>query len=202
VTPFTVLHVCMGNICRSPMAERMLAHRVADRLGDRSQEFLLSESAGAGGWHAGDVMDWSASTELERRGMSHAGFRARKLLAAHIDAADLVLVATREQLEHVEGLRPDGYDRTFVLGQFGRLATQVDPDRLPPFDGTPESAYNRGVALVEAVSEIRGAGGPAPADDLDDPYGRGSAFFTRTADQISTSIDVLVDRLFGESGER
>src|SRR5215213_2499267 len=95
--PFSVLHVCMGNICRSPMAERLLRQAVWERVGDRADELLLSRSAGTGGWHAGEAMNPPAARELRRRGGDDAGFAARRLLGEHIDTADLVLTATAEQ---------------------------------------------------------------------------------------------------------
>ena len=43
--PFAVLHVCMGNICRSPMAERLLRHAVAERVGDQVDELITDANA-------------------------------------------------------------------------------------------------------------------------------------------------------------
>src|SRR5690348_8345302 len=137
--PFTVLHVCMGNICRSPMAERLLVAAAGD--GE-----LLVHSAGTGGWHEGAPMDRSAARQVLARGGDVAGFRARKLRGDHIDASDLILTATAEQVEFVLSLRPDAAARTFVLGEFGRLLASIDVDALPS-----GPVYDRGVALVEAV---------------------------------------------------
>jgi len=97
--PFTVLHVCMGNICRSPMAERLLALAVRERLarsgaGVDPETLLHSHSAGTGGWHAGEQMNPPAARQVHARGGRTEGFAARKLLSEHIDGADLVLTAT------------------------------------------------------------------------------------------------------------
>jgi protein-tyrosine phosphatase len=194
-SPFIVLSVCMGNICRSPMAERLLAHAVRDRLGDQADSWFVSESAGTGGWHAGEDMNPPASRELDRRGVSMSGFRARKLLASHIDTADLVLTATAEQLEFVEGLRPDAAGRSFVLGEFGRLVRRVDETDLPPFDESAEGVHMRAVALVSAVDAARDGASPEPGDDLDDPWGRGETVFRDTADQITDAVESFVDVL-------
>src|SRR5439155_6754683 len=126
MTPFSVLHVCMGNICRSPMAERLLHQAARERVGDKVDELLLSQSAGTGGWHEGDAMNPPAARELRRRGGADAGFTARKLRAEHVDSADLVLTATAEQVDYVLGLRPDAAGRTFVIGEFGRLPGAAD----------------------------------------------------------------------------
>ena len=96
--------------------------------------------------------------------------------------SDLVLCATAEQVSYVLGIRPEAEARTFVLGEFGRLLGRVDPGVLPPAGGAPDSAYARGVALVEAVDAARGGDAvwgsdgerrepSRPSDDLDDPWG-------------------------------
>ena len=69
--PFTVLHVCMGNICRSPMAERLLALAVRERLarsgaGVDPETLLHSHSAGTGGWHAGEQIRVEIMGHYER----------------------------------------------------------------------------------------------------------------------------------------
>ena len=54
---FAVLHVCMGNICRSPLAERLLHLALRKHVGDRVDEEYLSHGAGTGGWHVGEGMN-------------------------------------------------------------------------------------------------------------------------------------------------
>ncbi|MEU4400643.1 phosphotyrosine protein phosphatase [Micromonospora orduensis] len=199
--PFTVLHVCMGNICRSPMAERLLALAVRERLARREQdparaeELLFSHSAGTGGWHAGEEMNPPAARQVVGRGGDVEGFTARKLRSDHIDAADLVLTATADQQEYVVALRPDAAARTFVLGEFGRLLAAVDASVLPPAEATPEAVYARGVALVAAAQDARLGVSALPTDDLDDPWGRGDQCFSRVADEIEETVHPLVGAL-------
>ncbi|GAA1877071.1 arsenate reductase/protein-tyrosine-phosphatase family protein [Asanoa iriomotensis] len=194
--PFTVLHVCMGNICRSPMAERLLALSVRQRLTrvpagtavPEADALVHSHSAGTGGWHDGEEMNPPAARQVRARGGDPTGFAARKLLSEHIDAADLVLTATADQQDYVVALRPDAAARTFVLGEFGRLLPVVDPAALPDGSLTPDAVYARGVALVEAVDAARRGAAPLPADDLDDPWGRGDQTFSRVADEIEETV--------------
>ncbi|WP_330465560.1 phosphotyrosine protein phosphatase [Micromonospora zamorensis] len=199
--PFTVLHVCMGNICRSPMAERLLALAVRERLTRRAEdparaeELVYSHSAGTGGWHAGEEMNPPAARQVIGRGGDVEGFAARKLRSDHIDAADLVLTATADQQEYVVALRPDAAARTFVLGEFGRLLAAVDPTALPPGDATPEAVYARGVALVAAAHDVRLGASALPTDDLDDPWGRGDQCFSRVADEIEETVHPLAGAL-------
>ncbi|MEU7821240.1 phosphotyrosine protein phosphatase [Catellatospora sp. NPDC049133] len=191
MAPFTVLHVCMGNICRSPMAERLLALAVTEQAGPVGADLVLSHSAGTGGWHEGEEMNPPAARQVRSRGGSPDDFSARKLRAEHIESADLILTATADQYDYVVALRPDAADRTFVLGEFGRLLPSVDLTPLPAADRTPDAVYTRGVALVAAVAAARN-GEPAQAkDDLDDPWGRGDQVFARVADEIQSTVHPL-----------
>ncbi|MCP2325140.1 protein-tyrosine phosphatase [Hamadaea flava] len=191
--PFVVLHVCMGNICRSPMAERLLAHEVREAGG--SDDVVHSHSAGTGGWHEGEEMNPPAARQVKARGADPADFAARKLRADHIDAADLILTATADQAEYVTALRPDAESRTFVLGEFGRLIGRVDLGELPPVGETPEDIQVRGEALVAAVNRVRGTAAPLHDDDLDDPWGRGDQTFSRVADEIEATVRPLAAAL-------
>ncbi|MEU4676881.1 phosphotyrosine protein phosphatase [Micromonospora sp. NPDC023737] len=199
--PFTVLHVCMGNICRSPMAERLLALAVRDRLIRRgldpagADELVHSHSAGTGGWHAGEEMNPPAARQVVSRGGDAEGFAARKLRSEHIDAADLVLTATADQQDYVVALRPDAAARTFVLGEFGRLLGSVDAAGLPAAEASPDAVHARGVALVAAAHAARHDAGPLSTDDLDDPWGRGDQCFSRVADEIEETVQPLAAAL-------
>ncbi|WP_213456142.1 arsenate reductase/protein-tyrosine-phosphatase family protein [Rhizomonospora bruguierae] len=207
--PFTVLHVCMGNICRSPMAERLLAAAIRQRVAAvpagaapptaLADELLHSHSAGTGGWHAGEEMNPPAARQVRARGGADGGFQARKLRSEHIDAAELILTATSDQQEYVVALRPDAVDRTFVLGEFGRLLSAIDPAALPPASPTPDALYARGSALVAAVNAARGDEPPEPADDLDDPWGRGDQCFSRVADEIEDTVRPFAALLLPDS---
>ena len=198
--PFTVLHVCMGNICRSPMAERLLVLAAQQRLGKIDPDaglgdLLVSASAGTGGWHEGEEMNPPAARQITLRGGTADGFAARKLTSAHLAGADLILTATADQSDYVHALLPDAAARTFVLGHFGRLLREIDLKSLPPAGADAESFAVRAAALVEAAHRRRGDTESLPGDDLDDPWGRGDQTFQRIADDIDESLYVLVDAL-------
>jgi protein-tyrosine phosphatase len=188
VTPFTVLHVCMGNICRSPMAERLLARAVRDRAGDAGDQLLRSVSAGTGGWHEGEQMNPPAARQVRARGGSAEGFAARKLRGDFLDDADLILTATADQYDYVLALRPEAASRTFVLGEFGRLLAGIDAAGLPAAEQKPDAVHGRGTAIVEAADGLRAGAEAQPGDDLDDPWGRGDQTFQRVGDEIEDTI--------------
>lgn len=110
-----VTFVCTGNICRSPMAEKIVRHAVAEAgLDDR----VRVTSAGTGDWHVGDPADDRAVAELEAHGYPSA-HRARTV-DAEILGADLVIALDRS---HERELRRRGVtdDRLALLRSF-------DPD--------------------------------------------------------------------------
>nr|WP_269440593.1 phosphotyrosine protein phosphatase [Micromonospora tarapacensis] len=195
------MHVCMGNICRSPMAERLLSLAVGERLARRevdparAEELLHSHSAGTGGWHAGEEMNPPAARQVLTRGGSVADFAARKLRSDHIDAADLILTATADQQEYVVALRPDAAARTFVLGEFGRLLAVLDLAALPAAEATADAVHGRGAALVAAAHAARQGTTSLATDDLDDPWGRGDQCFSRVADEIEETVHPLAAAL-------
>jgi len=187
--PFTVLHVCMGNICRSPMAERLLARAVRDRApAAAAEELVRSVSAGTGGWHEGEGMNPPAARQVRARGGQADGFAARKLRGDFLDSADLILTATADQYDYVAALRPDAVPRTFVLGEFARLLAGVDASALPAAGEKADAVRERGLAIVAAVHRLRGDDAPLPADDLDDPWGRGDQTFQRIGDEIEDTM--------------
>lgn len=195
---FTVLHVCMGNICRSPIAERLTLLAAGQRLAKLDPEadlnaLLVSRSAGTGGWHEGEEMNPPAARQIRLRGGSTEGFTARKLAGVHLGEADLILAATADQADYVHALLPEAAPRTFVLAHFARLVRELDAAALPPAGTDPASFEARAAAVVAAADEHRGKGEPLPGDDLDDPWGRGDQTFQRVADDIDEAVYALVD---------
>jgi protein-tyrosine phosphatase len=213
VSRFTVLHVCVGNICRSPMAERLFALALRKRLGDRVDEFYISHGAGTGAWHEGEPMNPPAARELRLRGADAEGFVARKVSRAMIDVSDLILCATSEQVDYVLWLRPDAGARTFVLGEFGRLLPKVDLGTLPSSGESVDEVRDRGIALVHAVDRLRGGGAiwgssgdsrrpPRRGDDLADPWGMTDREFAKVADEIERTVVPLAAALTGPAPGR
>jgi protein-tyrosine phosphatase len=196
--PFVVLHVCMGNICRSPMAERLMVLAAQQRLakldaGVSADDLLRSVSAGTGGWHEGEEMNPPAARQILLRGGSTDGFTARKLVTRHLLDADLILTATADQLDYVHVLRPELTPRTFVLGHLARLLSEIDQAGLPPVGTDPDGFAARAAAVVAAADEIRQSHPAIHEDDLDDPWGRGDQTFTRVADEIDESVYAFMD---------
>jgi protein-tyrosine phosphatase len=179
------------------MAERLLVARLRDELGPVADGLVRSHGAGTGDWHVGQPMNPPAARQVQARGGDPLSFRARSLARRYVEESDLVLTATAEQAEYVARMVPAVAERVFVLGEFGRLAEDVDPAGLPPFAPTAEAVRERGRALVAAVHARRNGARPDVVDDLDDPWGLGEEFFERAADAVEQHLAPLVRGLVG-----
>jgi protein-tyrosine phosphatase len=173
---FHVLHVCTGNICRSPMAEYLM------RAGLSSPEIEVS-SAGTHGL-VGERVQKHAAAVLTARGIDAKAFRARRLDEDLVSGADLVLTATRKHRAAAVLLEPRASARAFTLREFDRLLSAVDPTGLPL---DPEQ---RARALVVAAAAQRGLIRPdrPEDDDIDDPYGEPASQYPVCGALIEASL--------------
>lgn len=100
-----LLVICLGNICRSPMAEGALRHRLqASPLAGRVEV----DSAGTGDWHVGEPPDRRAIACARGHGVDIGGLRARQVRAADFTAFDWLLCADAQNLRDVRQLAPPG----------------------------------------------------------------------------------------------
>jgi len=122
-----VLMLCLGNICRSPMAEAVLARLAPDWEVD---------SAGTGDWHAGEAPDRRTTAELARHGIErrHLG---RQIRPEDFRRFDLILAMDRQNLRNLQSLAPaDATAELRLLGDYDPEGGGEVPD--PYYDG-PEA---------------------------------------------------------------
>lgn len=146
-----VLFVCLGNICRSPMAEGVFQKMVNDAgLSDR----IRVDSAGTGGWHVGETAHRGTLDVLKRHNIAYDG-RARQFAREDFDRFQYILAMDRSNynalLRMLPGERPDahgiltlpsGTQVTMFLGfanRAGLTQTQDVPD--PYYDGRFDEVY-------------------------------------------------------------
>lgn len=98
-----VLMVCLGNICRSPMAEGILRHKAHINGWN-----IQVDSAGTGGWHAGEAPDSRAMAYMERKGISIKKLRARQFTVNDFHEFDLILPMDTDNYRNVSALKPGG----------------------------------------------------------------------------------------------
>jgi protein-tyrosine phosphatase len=128
----SVLFVCLGNICRSPLAEGVFRHLVEERgLADR----FTIDSAGTGAWHVGQPPDPRSTDVAAAHGVALSG-RGRQVRAEDLRRFDVVVAMDRENLRDLQDLlgSTDSHARLHLLREFDPDADQPDvPD--PYFDG-------------------------------------------------------------------
>jgi protein-tyrosine phosphatase len=165
-----ILVVCEGNVCRSPLAERLLAAR------------LPSAQVSSAGTRAlvGAPMDPSTAAEVVRLGGSPEGFLARQLTGAQIDGSDLVLTATTRIRSQVLGESPRALRRTLTLLELAALAPQAPP-------GSPAE-----VVAWAAAHRAQAADGPL---DVRDPIGRSPEAHRQVADVIDRAVRTIATAL-------
>ncbi|MEU8487820.1 MULTISPECIES: protein-tyrosine-phosphatase [unclassified Streptomyces] len=196
---FRILHVSTGNVCRSPITERLTRHALVGRLGDPLVRGLIVESAGTWG-HEGAPMEANAETVLADFGADASGFVGRELLDDHVIRADLVLTATRDHRAQVISMGHSAGLRTFTLKEFTRLVQAIDPATLPdPLDGAGGGVVERARALVRAAAALRGwlLAPNVEADEVYDPYGAPLPFFRSVGEEISEALEPVVTALTG-----
>ncbi|NVP53876.1 low molecular weight protein-tyrosine-phosphatase [Mycoplana rhizolycopersici] len=151
----SILFVCLGNICRSPLAEGILRHLV-EREG-RHHDFVI-DSAGTGAWHIGDPPDRRAISVAAGHGVDISNLKARRVANDDFDRFDLILALDGSNLQTLRELAPEGSRATIELFCTHTLgATDDVPD--PYFGGHAdfEAVYRllyRGCAtIVEGPSD-------------------------------------------------
>lgn len=140
--------VCLGNICRSPTAEAVMRHRVAEA---GLEDVIAIESAGTGAWHVGHSPDARAHEEARGRGVAMSG-RARRFEARDFARLDLVLAMDAQNLADLRTLAPDpeAAARVRLFREFDPAATG-DLSVPDPYYGGPEG-FARVFEMVDAAS--------------------------------------------------
>ena len=140
---YRIALVCLGNICRSPMAHVVLQSRLADAGLDGHVEVA---SSGTGGWHVGHPMDDRAAATLTAAGYDATRHRARQYDATWPEAYDAVLVMDEANLADAGGRT----DRVRLFGDFD----PIDPGgEVPdPYYGGPDG-FEEVLAMVERTSD-------------------------------------------------
>jgi protein-tyrosine phosphatase len=179
---FNVLFVCTGNICRSPMAERLFRARTPGAIPVRTT------SAGTSGL-TGYEMDRTSALALRELGGDGAGHCAQQLSEQLIGDADLILTAESGHRDVVTAVDPGAADRAFTLREFGTFGA-----------GLGASSHLVADDLRQRVVEIarrRSAEPPLPprSADIGDPYGAHVDVVRACAAQVAEAVDAVIAAL-------
>lgn len=178
-----VVFVCTGNICRSPMAERLALRLI--RQYDVSGFRISSAGTRA---VVGSAMHEEAARVLRSLGGDASQFAARQLTAKVASDADLVLTMTRAHRDKVLELAPRQLRRTFTLAEAARLASDFD------------------AGTVGDLSEFRPQLAGLDLPDVVDPIGQSAEVFesvgARISELLPPVVAILADSLRGAASEK
>jgi len=148
---YRVCLVCLGNICRSPMAETVLRAQL-DRAG--LDGAVVVDSAGTGDWHIGDRMDPGARAALARRGYDGSAHRARQFDPSWLARYDLILAMDSRNLADLRRMARGGEaDRIRLFGEVGGLTETGGGDIPDPWGGGPDE-FGQVLGLLGAAAPV------------------------------------------------
>ncbi|WP_055475177.1 arsenate reductase/protein-tyrosine-phosphatase family protein [Gordonia sp. HS-NH1] len=164
--PLSILFVCTGNICRSPIGERVLTG-----LAGRAGVPVTSTSAGVGALN-GQPIHPHASAVLVENGYDAAGFESRYLRPPMLVESDLVLCMSREHRAAAQQMAPARWKRVFTLTEFAALCD---------LGALPEIIAGRG--RLDPNSDLL---------DIVDPMGRPREDFDRVFAEVEPKVAAVV----------
>jgi protein-tyrosine phosphatase len=185
----SILVVCTGNVCRSPVAEGVLRSLLERRFGEDAPTIA---SAGTGGW-AGSPAEPNSVAAAAELGIDISRHRGRRLQRGDLEGGPLVLAMAVEHRDEVVSLSPEVAERSFTLKELVRLL-----DALPASTGglDPQATLTGRVAEADALRR-KGFGGNPRDEDVADPLGMPFEAFRGVAAEIEAWCERLADGLFG-----
>src|SRR5512136_1125372 len=158
----TILFVCTGNVCRSPMAEGIFHQATQERRGAYQ---VLSAGLGAAEGQPPSPFAVQAVKEL---GIDISGMRSRTLTPELVQQADYIFGMTHNHVDTVMLLHPQAAERTFLLRDFDETLDLFEKDISDPIGGsydvylTCRDQIEQGiVSLLRFIEQEQGAVGPA-----------------------------------------
>ena len=181
----SILVVCTGNVCRSPIAEGFLRAALQRRLGSNAPTVT---SAGTAGWDGSGAMPESVQAARER-GVEIGSHVARRLEAEHLTHADLIVTMASEHRDAIVGWAPETADRAFTLKELVRLLESMAP---------VTSGADPVTRVAAAADRRRGgfAGNPLD-DDVVDPLGMPLDSYRAIAWELDEWTERLAEGLAG-----
>jgi protein-tyrosine phosphatase len=145
-TPYKVLCVCLGNICRSPTAEVVLRHYC-----DEQQLNIVVDSAGTSNYHPGKAPDLRSQQHALKRGYDLSGLQARQLKLHDFIEHDLILAMDLENLADIQALQRQ------AAMEFGSLRARValmsEHDPAYPGQALPDPYYGEADGFEHVLNQ-------------------------------------------------
>jgi protein-tyrosine phosphatase len=147
--PIRICFVCLGNICRSPVAHGLMQHMIAR---DGLESSIFVDSAGTGSWHVGEAPHPCSVAVAAENGIE-LQHRAQQFKSASFDAYDLILAMDRQNLRDIRALARQSGDANKVV-LFRTYDALLKPAQLAADAADVPDPYDRPMSAYRDMFEI------------------------------------------------
>jgi len=144
-----IITVCLGNICRSPMAEGILRHLANERGLE-----ITTDSAGTSHYHTGEAPDRRAQAAMLRHGINIADLRARQFRAQDFEEFDLLLAMDADNLRNMHALAPNAKAASKAVLIMDYAPAHPERQVPDPYFGGDEGFDAVFAMLTEAINSL------------------------------------------------
>lgn len=150
--PYRIALVCLGNICRSPIAHVVLS-KALERAG--LDDRVEVDSSGTGDWHLGHPMDRRAAAALAEAGYDGSAHRAQQFTEDWFDEHDVILAMDDSNFRDIAALAPDpetAHERVHMFREFDPQGGYGDLEVPDPYYGAEEN-FSEVLKIVERTAD-------------------------------------------------
>lgn len=144
--PIKILMVCLGNICRSPLAEGILASKLP-------KDTFLVDSAGTGSWYVGRSPDERSIAIARKNGLNISNQKGRQFKTSDFDTFDYIYVMDSSNYDDVIALAKNQEQKDKVQLILNELFPSENVDVPDPFYGLP-NGFNSVYEMLNEVAEV------------------------------------------------
>lgn len=144
--PVQILMVCLGNICRSPLAEGILASKLP-------KDKFRVDSAGTGSWHIGHTPDERSIATAKKNGLDISNQRGRQFSSSDFDTFDYIFVMDSSNYETVISLAKSQEHKDKVRMILDELFPNENVDIPDPYFGLP-NGFNMVYQMLDEVCDV------------------------------------------------
>mgnify|MGYP000149048761 FL=1 len=141
-----IVMVCLGNICRSPLAEGILASKLP-------QDKFIVDSAGTGSWHIGQSPDERSIAVAKKNGLDISNQRGRQFSSADFDTFDYIYVMDNSNYENVIALAKTNEQKAKVKLIMNELTPEQNKDVPDPYFGM-HNGFDIVYAMLDEVCDV------------------------------------------------